>query len=492
MPIRSFGPSEEPEHSVRNPLTRFWLATLLGLAALVLLVRRTGPLTVPPAPAESFASPSLTRPDRTEWDPQSIDDGIAISSHLTSPEDRLTPASSQCSVATTLLEDPVFLPLVENNRMVEARALWITRWDYGSSSDVRALVEHAAGAGFNVLLFQVRGAADAFYTPGLEPWSALLSGTLGQDPGWDPLQTAIEAARAHNVELHAYINVYPVWLGSSAPPSNTVPQHLFWTLSHRHSWDDWRAWTSAGEGGEPTPMLLSSGYLWPTPALGDVTTHVVAVASDLISRYDVDGLHLDLVRYPGQSYSYDPYSTAGYSATLEAGDPISYGDWQRRQVTLLVNGVYSQVLALRPGLRLSAAVWPVYQDYWGWGYQEGYSDYYQDSQDWVLGGTIDAIMPMIYPASVIISPHIFTTTQFSLLVSDFMAHDGERHVFPGMSAGYADFGEIAQRISIARSLGAPGHAVFSARLVALNDYWDEFATGPYATPADVPPMSWRP
>ena len=481
-----------PGRRLRTPVLRVCLAILLGLIALVLLVLPSEPLTARPEPPESLASPSVARHNQAERVADGLVDDIVISSYLASSEQLLTPVSQPYPVLSPLLEDPIFLPIVKNSRMVEARALWITRWDYASSSDVQTLVENAAEAGFNMLLFQVRGAADAFYTPGLEPWSALLSGTLGQNPGWDPLQTAIEAAHAHNVELHAYINVYPVWLGSSAPLSNTVPQHLFWTLSHRHSWDDWRAWTAVGEGGEPTPMLLSSGYLWPTPALSDVATHVVAVASDLISRYDVDGLHLDLVRYPGRSYSYDPFSTTGYAATLADSGPMSYDDWQRRQVTLLVNGVYSQVLAIRPGLRLSAAVWPVYQDYWGWGYQEGYSDYYQDSQDWVLGGTIDAIMPMIYPASVIVSPHIFTTTQFSLLVSDFMAHDGERHVFPGISAGYTEFNEIAQRISIARGLGAMGHAVFSARLLALNDYWDEFATGPYIAPADVPPIPWRP
>jgi hypothetical protein len=154
--------------------------------------------------------------------------------------------------------------------------------------------------------------------------------------------------------------------------------------------------------------------------------------------------------------------------------------------------VASEVIPLRPGLRLSAAVWPVYRDLWGWGYSEGYDDYYQDSQGWMLGGTVDAIMPMIYPADVGAHPDVFTPTQFSLLVADFLGHDGGRHVFPGISAQYENFDEIAQRIAIARELGAPGHAIFSARLVGQNDHWSRFAAGPYATPATVPPLTWRP
>jgi hypothetical protein len=78
------------------------------------------------------------------------------------------------------------------------------------------------------------------------------------------------------------------------------------------------------------------------------------------------------------------------------------------------------------------------------------------------------------------------------LASDFLTHAGGRHVFPGISAQYTDFDEIAQRIVIARDLGAPGHAIFSARLVANNDYWDDFAAGPYATEAAVPPVTWHP
>ena len=163
-----------------------------------------------------------------------------------------------------------------------------------------------------------------------------------------------------------------------------------------------------------------------------------------------------------------------------------------RQVTLLVSGVYSDVLPLRPGLRLSAAVWPVYQDEWGWGYSEGFSDYYQDSRGWMVAGDIDSIMPMLYPVDVTASPDVFTSDQFAILVSDFLANDGGRHVLPGISAQYTSFAEITERIDIARSLGTSGHAIFSARLIAQNSYWDDFATGPHAAPAQVPAVTWRP
>jgi uncharacterized lipoprotein YddW (UPF0748 family) len=386
------------------------------------------------------------------------------------------------------LDHRVFLPLVRNTGLItEARALWVTRWDYRTITDVQTLVENAAGAGFNMLLFQVRGAADAFYTPGMEPWGARLSGgTLGEDPGWDPLQTAIEAAHARDLELHAYLNVYPVWSGPGAPPTDTVPQHLFWTLSYRHTWDDWRVVDRDG-----VTMTLSKGYLWATPGLTDVVDRVVSVTADLVSRYDVDGVHLDIVRYPGPEYSYDPFSNAAYETARAGDENLSRAEWQRQQVTRLVNRVYSEAIIPRSDLRLSAAVWPIYQDHWGWGYKTGYSDFYQDSQAWVQRGTIDAIMPMLYTGMFISYPKALTPTQFSLAASDFMAHDGDRHVFPGISAQNLDFAGVAERIAIARDLGTPGHAIFSAGVLAQKAYWDEFATGPYAMKAIIPPMPWR-
>jgi uncharacterized lipoprotein YddW (UPF0748 family) len=238
-------------------------------------------------------------------------------------------------------------------------------------------------------------------------------------------------------------------------------------------------------------MTLTRGYLWATPALTDVVDQVVSVATDVVSRYDVDGIHLDLVRYPGADTSYDPFSNAGYASALAREPDLTREEWQRRQVTGLVDRVYSEAILPRSDLQLSAAVWPIYQDHWGWGYKAGYDHFYQDSQGWIQSDTIDAIMPMLYTGMFISYPHALTPTQFSTVTSDFLAHDGGRHVFPGINAENLDFGGVAERIAIARDLGAPGHAVFSAGALARKGYWDKFAAGPYAPKAFIPPMSWR-
>jgi hypothetical protein len=113
--------------------------------------------------------------------------------------------------------------------MVEFRGLWVTRFDWtifnqpASPSRIDEIVNNAADAGFNAILFQVRATADAYYTPGLEPWAQRVSGgSFGQSPlpAWDPLAYFIQKAHARGLQLHAYVNVYPV---GDRTPTNTCP-----------------------------------------------------------------------------------------------------------------------------------------------------------------------------------------------------------------------------------------------------------------------------
>ena len=363
--------------------------------------------------------------------------------------------------------------LIRTNQVTvsEARALWVSRFDWTSPSDpatpaaIDTIVDKAATARFNVLLFQVRGTADALYTPGLEPWSGHLNsaGELGYDPGWDPLATMIDRAHTAGLQVHAYVNVYPTWAEETPPISATVPVHPFWTWSWwpNTGWSDWRHWDQDG------PMLLNPNYLWASPGAPPVSDHVVAVAIDIATRYDVDGIHLDYVRYAGSQYSCDPFSQDRFGDTCFSP---GWEDWQRAQVTDLVQRIHQ---ALPPGVMLSAAVWPVYVDRWGWGVAGGREDYYQDSQAWTEAGIVEALYPMLY---------YWGTDRFETLVGDFQAHAAGQSILPGIGAGYADFGDIVTRIQIARAHKTTGYAIFSYGLVDQKDYWDDFVApgGPHA------------
>lgn len=385
-----------------------------------------------------------------------------------------------------------FLPLInrtEETQLTEFRGLWVTRFDWTrynitvTTADLDAIVDNAAAAHFNALLFQVRGTADAFYASTLEPWAARLTGqttrTLGVDPGWDPLAYMITRAHASGLQVHAYLNVFPTWLCNQGAPPQTTPAHLFWTLSHSTTWSAWRVYSDP-----QTPMSIAScsDYLWASPALSLTRDHITAVAADVARRYEVDGLHLDLVRYPGATYSYDPFTLQAFAAAQQITPSLTITAWrpafQREQVNTLVAQIYSTVLAIKPHILLSAAVW--------FNYNDGYNWYYQDSTGWLASGSMDANLPMLYSSDIINDLAAWTDR-----AQGFIADAHGRWVFPGITAAYADFAAIADRITAARALGARGVAIFSYGNLNLHDYWDDLADGPFAVPAAVPQPDWK-
>ncbi len=396
---------------------------------------------------------------------------------------------------------PSVTPTPDPNQSVEFRGLWVTRFDWtrfnlpADPAKIDEIVDNAADAGFNAIFFQVRGSADAFYVPGLEPWAQRVSGgSLGQAPVplWDPLAYFVEKAHARGIQLQAYLNVHPVWDNCAAPPPMTSPTPLYYLLASADGTTNGKLngvqWNTAGD-------VDCGVYLRYSPASAFANTHFVNVVADLVNRYDIDGIHLDNVRYGGGSLSCDPVSAAVYGASCFTNSgALTYQEWQRRQINTLVKQLYDQVVV--PAGRkiwLTAAVWPIYQDKWGWGVRDGYGYYYQDSQAWMKGGYIDSISPMIYPGVYNCPDDSFwSQSRWQTLAVDFQANSGGRFVIPGIGTGYCTFDEIATRIEMARSLGTAGHALFSYGALLTNDYFDDLAAGPYAEPATVPNLTWHP
>lgn len=392
------------------------------------------------------------------------------------------------------------LPTPPPTGQVEFRGLWVTRFDWTRSNapvdkgKIDEIVNNAATAGFNAILLQIRGTADAYYSSNLEPWALRISGqALGQPPSpfWDPLAYFVERAHARGLQLHAYVNVYPVWDNCTNAPPMTSPTPLYYQLQNAHGTTGGKLngaqWTTTGQ--------VSCGeYLYATPSSPMVRAHVKAVVADLVNRYAVDGIHLDRVRYAGRNTSCDPVSEGFYGAPCFSNNGIPYGDWQREQVNTLVREIYQDVIVpAGRGVWLSAAVWHTYQDKWGWGYSQGYSDYYQDSRAWVRDGYIDALAPMIYsyrpPAE-----NPFPIERWRILAGDFQANRGDRFILPGIGGigpGLLTFDDVVERIEAAREIGAAGHAIYSYGALLANDYFDDLAAGPYAIPARVPDITWH-
>ena len=231
----------------------------------------------------------------------------------------------------------------------ELRGVWITRFAYADQPGLEAIIDRAADAHFNAVFVQIRGNGDAYYRSSHEPWAARLGGVLGRDPGWDPLQVAIDRAHARGLELHAYFNVFSAWpAGDPLPVAEGDVQHPL------HDHPDWLAVDSSGTSHD-------SEYLWFSPGNPAVRAHIVATARELLERYDVDGLHLDRIRTPGPDYSHDAVTEARFAAARDVDPSLTWADFMRAQVDATVAELDATIAEVRPHVRLSASVWGIYQ-----------------------------------------------------------------------------------------------------------------------------------
>jgi uncharacterized lipoprotein YddW (UPF0748 family) len=405
---------------------------------------------------------------------------------------------------------------VEAEGAAEVRALWVDAFHDGikSPAQVRKLVAEARRANVNTLLVQVRRRGDLYYPGGPEPLAA------DQPPGYDALRTLLEAA--HNgsprLEVHAWFATYPIWGSRDTPPSD--PNHPL----NRHgpaamgdeNWlmvrDDGESWTNYG--------------YWLDPGHPAVTNHIVQLATDLVNRYDVDGVHLDIVRYfegaRDRRWGYNAASVNrfngeyGRSGQPDPNDPL-WVQFRRDRVTDLVRGVRESALAVRPAVKISAAV----IGSWGggprsdsdWSKTSAYSYLFQDWRSWLEQGLLDQAYVMSYFRE-------FEPTQAAWL-DEWLAWSRSRGYGRQVVAGLGVYlNSPADSIRQVRRALAP--AADGARLagVALFSYavpdssrnnadpadnspdgfmWDVLTTPlaendfnpPFAEPVAVPAMPWR-
>ena len=272
----------------------------------------------------------------------------------------------------------------------EVRALWVARWDFRTEADVRAIVARAALLGFNRVVFQVRGQANAYYRSDLEPWGEELEGPpeLGGDPGFDPLATAIDEARRRGISLHAWANLLPGWKGARLP------------MSRRHVARARPEWFLVDQAGR-RKICDRAKYALLNPCLPAVRAHIVRVIADIAARYPIAGLQIDYVRFldrqpsRGEDVPYDPVTLKLFRARSggrPADHPEAWDRFRRQAIDSLVEGVARAAREHRPGILISLAA---IRDA-----AHARSHLFQDAEGWKRAGLIDEVFPMDYEADL--------------------------------------------------------------------------------------------
>lgn len=239
-------------------------------------------------------------------------------------------------------------------------------------------------SGCNAVIFQVRAESDAWYRSDYEPWSRFFTGEQGMPPheSWDPLAFVIEECHKRGMELHAWINPYR---GSSNLNVKLADNHP----AKRH----------------PEWFVTYKNQLVLNPGLPEARRYVVQVAEDIVTRYDIDALHIDdyFYPYPAKGLKFadeEAFSRYGLSAGYQ---PQELGHWRRNNVNMLIYELRQMITKTKPWVRFGVSPFGIYRnattDRERGSETKGlqsYDNLYADILHWANEGWIDYVAPQVY------------------------------------------------------------------------------------------------
>lgn len=376
----------------------------------------------------------------------------------------------------------LWFPIRGNAQFVDApkreyRAVWLATikgldWPKETHrGDVEAQQEHLCAVldslqaiHINTILLQTRIRGDVIYPSSIEPFAPVFTGQHGVAPSYDPLAFAIEECHRRGMQLHAWLVTIP--LGDIA----YVEGHSKQSLPSK----------------KPKQCTKFKGAWYMEPSHPATATHLSALVEEIVSRYDVDGIHFDYIRYPEGNATYPDASL--YNRNRRG---MNKADWRRDNITRLMRSLYAKVKSIKPWVCVSAATLGKHADVaryssYGW---NAYHTVHQEAQAWMQEGIIDAIFPMIY----------YKDNHFYPFVCDWGEHSYGRHVVAGMGTYQLHeaeknwrLEEVVRQLHIVRAHpSVAGAAQFRSQFVTDNvkGVYD-LLRHLYPYPALVPSMSW--
>ena len=338
---------------------------------------------------------------------------------------------------------------------------------------------------FNAVNFQVRSMCDAMYQSSLEPWSSYLTGTRGQDPGFDPLQYVVEGCHKRGMECHAWVNPYRWSTGTDwNTPQDQELKNDGWLLTYGST------------------VILDPGQQ-------RTIDRIVAVCQEIITNYDVDGILYDDYFYPSGIPA--DASAQDYGEWQASGTSLSFGDWRRDNVNRMVQAVYDMIQETRPEVRYgispagvaasSSAVAGMHGvDPCPTGSDWQYNGIFSDPLAWLEAQSIDYISPQVY------WPFGHSSNDYGLITGwwgQIADHFGRQVYISSSISGLTgsstevQYKEYANEVEFNRTSsvdGYPGAIFYSCKyLYALNSNTlaHYLKNTVFTKPALPPPMTWK-
>ena len=343
----------------------------------------------------------------------------------------------------------------------EVRAVWLTTiggidWPHSYSQspysakkqqqELCQILDRLQQAKINTVLIQTRIRGTMIYPSDYEPWDGCLSGFPGKTPGYDALQFAIDECHKRGMELHAWVVTIPV--------------------------GKWEA-LGCKSLRKKFPGLIkkigADGYMNPEDSrTGD---YLAGICREITHRYNVDGIHLDYIRYP---------ETWKIKVSRDQG---------RNYITRIVEKIHNAVKSEKPWVKMSCSPVGKYDDlsrYWSHGWNAN-TKVCQDAQGWLRDGLMDELFPMMY----------FRNEHFYPFAIDWQEQSHGKIVVPGLGIYFLDpkegkwkIDDVIPEMHLTRNLGM-GYCFFRNEFLLNNQQGIlDFTRRFNEYPALVPPMTW--
>jgi uncharacterized lipoprotein YddW (UPF0748 family) len=341
--------------------------------------------------------------------------------------------------------------LLPTSLVAEIRSLWILPWSITSPQKIDDIIADAVNANQTELLVEVRYRSDALYTTNRlsskynnpEPKSYILNGS-----SFDPLEYAINAGHANNLTVQAWVVVF------NATPLDSSHLSKNYIYNNHQDWITYTKQQQRMKGSEQFGFFID-------PGIPEVQNYLLSVFSDIAEGYpDLDGLHLDYIRYPSSDLGFHPTSVARYHEQLKSTPNLTWNQWRMQMISGFVQRVYHQVKSINPDLMLTAAVFANYSD--------AIVGYAQAWEDWLEGGYIDRVYPMAYEKKAVnFTRHIKRmesmprTKDIVIGLRAWKAGNASLLSGKAINGDYYSLSEVEEKVDIVRSKDFGGIALFS-------------------------------
>lgn len=361
---------------------------------------------------------------------------------------------------------------------LEMRAVWLTV-NYGldwpekpfqnkkdiekQKNELDRILDRLQETNINMVFFQTRVRGDVVYPSQIESYSEYIK-SIYATTAYDPLLYAIEACHRRGIEFHAWFVVYP--LGPE-----TTNKHLNRSRIALNRTDC---------------IKTFKGNLYLDPGNPETNVYLLSLVTEIVSTYDIDGIHLDYIRYPDAPARFPDQNTY-----KRYGNGKDKDAWRRENINRFVYAVYDTVKSMKPWVQVSSSVVGMYKEIQKNNRQHwtAYHSVYQDPVDWLEKGKHDFIVPMTY----------YSGSLFFPFVEDWKSRNNGRFIVPGLGVFQMDFKELNwdapvlyEQIEYSRKTEVQGNALFRVQSLLSNrkGFLEGLQSRFYQYPALLPPLTW--